>query len=164
MNRAAAAHVSDRTASPGLPMSAADRKQAELFAALLGEHREQIAADIRSTAAAIAHHQDSGDALSSHRLRQAFRHMSRAQNELDLLCHSVRRRLSAEVLEVTKLPRHFDITVKRRRTGWRMEIPTFGVVLANIDSRAEAEAIGRSIIAAVTGLPAAAIVVHPLVG
>lgn len=155
--------TSDPTANRGLPLSAADRKQAESFAALLVGHRKRVAEDIRDTAAAIAHHQDTGDTFTSHRLRQALRRMSREQRELDLLHRSVRRRLNADVREVTRFPRHFDITVTRRRTGWRMEIPQFNVILANIDSRAESEDIGRSIIAAITGLPTATIVVRSLV-
>lgn len=148
----------------GLPMSATDRKQAELFAELLGKHRKQVAQDMCSTTAAIAHHRDIGDSLTSHRLRQTLQHMSRRQSELDQLCDQLHRRLAAAPREITEFPKHFDIIVTRRRAGWRLTIPRFNVTLANIDSRGEAETIGRSLIAAVTGFPPTGIVVRSLVG
>lgn len=145
-------------------MSAADRKQAELFTALLNDHRDRVAQDIAHTTAAAAHQRETGDTLAAQRLRQALQHMSRRRNELDRLCDQLHRRLNTTPTDVTGSTRQFDIVVTRRRTGWRMEIPRFNVVLANIDSRAEAEEIGRSLIAAVTGFPAADIVVRALVG
>ena len=169
MSRSAvcAAHdgsAADRAHRPAPPLSAADRRQAELFAALLAEHRGQLAEDIGSTTAAIAQYRDIGDTLTSRRLRQSLQHLSRRRDELDLLCAQVQHRLADRPRERIEATRAFDITVTRRRVGWRLEIPRFNVALTHIDSRAEAEAIGRSLIAAVTGLPAADIEVRSLVG
>lgn len=83
-----------RARRPGLPLSAADRKQAELFAALLADHRSQLTEDITVTTAAMARCRDIGDTLTSRRLRQSLRHMSRRRDELDLLCAQVQHRLS----------------------------------------------------------------------
>lgn len=154
----------DRVRRPGLPLSAADRKQAELFAALLADHRSQLAEDVSSTTAAVAQYRDIGDTLTSRRLRQSLQHLSRRRDELDLLCAQVQQRLADRPRERAEAARRFDVVVTRRRVGWRLEIPRFNVALADIDSRAAAEAIGRSLIAAVTGFPAADIEVRSLVG
>jgi hypothetical protein len=156
-------HAPGYTARPGPPLAVADRKQAELFKALLGKHRNQMADDIRNTAAAIAHHHNSGDSLTSHRLRQTLEHMSRKQNELDQLCDRLRDRLNTDATVATESPRSFDIIITRRRSNWYLRIPKFSVALANIASRTDAEDISRSLISAITGLPTAAIVIRSLV-
>lgn len=156
--------ASDPARRSGLPLSTADRRQAELFAALLADHRRQLGEDINSTTAAVAQYRHIGDTLTSRRLRQSLQHLSRRRDELDLLCAQVQLRLADRPHERTEATRQFDIVVTRRRVGWRLQIPRFNVALANIDSRAEAEAIGRSLIAAVTGIPVADIEVRALVG
>src|SRR4029077_14298636 len=81
----------------------------------------------------------------------------REQVDLKRVRDSLRLRLAADVAEIARVIRLFEIVMSRRRAGWQTEMPEFDIVLTDIDSRTDAEVVSRSIISAITGLPMAQI-------
>jgi hypothetical protein len=137
-----------------------DVQQAKYFQALLDERHSQILREICDRTAALAQSQVSDGTSAMRDLRRGLAATYRERVDLDRLRNSLRVRLAGDVPQIAKVIRPFDIVLKRRRAGWRMEIPEFDIVLANIDSRTDAEVVSRTIIAAITGLPMAAIKVR----
>jgi hypothetical protein len=137
--------------------SIADMQQAKYFQALLDERHSQIHREICDKTAALAQSQATDDASAMRRLRRGLAATCREQADLDRVRNSLRVRLAADVAERARVTRHFEIVMTRRRAGWRMAIPEFDIVLTDIDSRTDAEAVSRSIISAITGLPTAQI-------
>ena len=137
-----------------------DVQQARYFQSLLDERHSQILREICDSTAALAQSQVSDRTSAMRELRRGLAATYRERVDLDRLRNSLRVRLAADVPQITKAIRPFDIVLTRRRAGWRMEILAFDIVLTNIDSRTDAEVVSRSIIAAITGLPMAAIKVR----
>jgi hypothetical protein len=129
-----------------------DVQQAKYFQALLDERHSQVLREICDRTAALTQSQASDGTSAMHHVRRGLAATYREQVDLDRLRNSLRVRLAADVPQIAKAIRPFDIVLTRRRAGWRMEIPEFDIVLTNIDSRTDAEVVSRSIIAAITGL------------
>jgi hypothetical protein len=125
--------------------SIVDMQQAKHFQALLEERHSHILREIHQQTAALVLGKADDDTGAMRRLRRDLAAIYREQVELDRLRHSVRVRLAADLQRIGTVDRCFEIVMIRRRTGWRMEIPEFDVVLGNIDSRTAAEVVGRSI-------------------
>jgi hypothetical protein len=132
-----------------LAAAGADLQQAMYFKALLDERHAQILHEICDKTAALAQSRGGKGTRAVRRLRQGLAAAYREQVDLDRLRDSLRVHLTADVPEIDKAIRPFDIVITRRRAGWRIEIPEFGIVLTNADSRIDAEAVSRSIIAAI---------------
>jgi hypothetical protein len=126
-----------------------DMQQAMYFKALLDERYAQIVREIWDKTTALAQSRASNGTSAMRRLRRGLAAAYREQVDLDRLRNSLRVHLSADVPEIANVIRPFDIVITRRRAGWRIEIPEFGIVLTNIDSRIDAEGVSRSIIAAI---------------
>jgi hypothetical protein len=126
-----------------------DMQQAMYFKALLDERHAQILREICDKTAALAQSRAGKGTRAMRRLRQGLAAAYREQVDLDRLRNGLRVHLTADVPEIDKVIRPFDIVITRRRAGWRIEIPEFGIVLTNADSRIDAEVVSRSIIAAI---------------
>lgn len=144
------------------PMSDADRQQGELFAKLLAEYRLQITSDIRDTIAELTDHPPAGDPIATRRLQRVLAQLCSDKFEIDRLSAGLQLRSAVPTTENNGFTRYFDIVIKRRRAGWRLEIPEFGVALAHIESRSEAEEVGKTVLSAITGLPINTIAVRPV--
>lgn len=134
------------------PLAAVDPdvQQAMYFKALLDERHAEILREIWDKTAALAQTRaGNGMSATRRRLRQGLAAAYREQVDLDRLRSGLRAHLTADVSEVAKVIRSFDIVITRRRAGWRIEIPELGIVLTNVDNRTDAEVISRSIIAAI---------------
>jgi hypothetical protein len=126
-----------------------DMQQAMYFKALLDERHAQILHEIWDKTTALAQSRAGNGTSAMRRLRQGLAAAQREQADLDRLRNSLRVHLTADVPETAEVIRPFDIVIARRRPGWRIEIPELGIVLTNVDSRTDAEAVSRSIIAAI---------------
>jgi hypothetical protein len=157
----AAVHLSEHVPSAAIEVatrsSIADTQQAKYFRALLDKRHSQIFREICNGTAALARSQASDDMSAMRRLRQDLAATYREQVDLERVRDSLRVRLAADVAEIARVIRLFEIVMTRRRAGWQTEMPEFVIVLTDIDSRTDAEVVSRSIISAITGLPMAQI-------